>query len=86
MGLLFCLCTGVCRVYVGSYRHGYGRAQRVSAVAATLNNLGPGLGEVAVHFADVNDKAKWILIASMLFGRLEIFTLLILLTPTFWRS
>ncbi|CSA97888.1 TrkH [Vibrio cholerae] len=48
--------------------------------------MGPGLGEVAVHFADVNDKAKWILIASMLFGRLEIFTLLILLTPTFWRS
>ncbi len=38
-----------------------------SAVAATLNNFGPGLGEVAVHFADVNDNAKWILIASMLF-------------------
>ncbi len=57
-----------------------------SAVAATLNNLGPGLGEVAVHFADVNDKAKWVLVVSMLFGRLEIFTLLILLTPTFWRS
>lgn len=57
-----------------------------SAVAATLNNLGPGLGEVAVHFADVNDKAKWILIISMVFGRLEIFTLLILFTPTFWRS
>lgn len=57
-----------------------------SAVAATLNNLGPGLGEVAVHFADVNDTAKWILVISMLFGRLEIFTLLILLTPTFWRS
>jgi trk system potassium uptake protein TrkH len=57
-----------------------------SAVAATLNNLGPGLGEVASHFADINDAAKWILIVSMLFGRLEIFTLLILLTPTFWRS
>ena len=57
-----------------------------SAVAATLNNLGPGLGEVALHFADINDKAKWVLIVSMLFGRLEIFTLLILLTPTFWRS
>lgn len=57
-----------------------------SAVAATLNNLGPGLGEVAVHFADINDGAKWVLIVSMLFGRLEIFTLLILLTPTFWRS
>ena len=57
-----------------------------SAVAATLNNLGPGLGEVSVHFADINDGAKWVLIVSMLFGRLEIFTLLILLTPTFWRS
>ncbi|MGX9419352.1 TrkH family potassium uptake protein [Vibrio sp. RC27] len=57
-----------------------------SAVAATLNNLGPGLGEVAVHFGDINDKAKWVLIVSMLFGRLEIFTLLILFTPAFWRS
>ncbi|SJL84874.1 TrkH family potassium uptake protein [Vibrio palustris] len=57
-----------------------------SAVAATLNNLGPGLGDVAVHFADVNDAAKWILVVSMIFGRLEIFTLLILFTPTFWRS
>lgn len=57
-----------------------------SAVAATLNNLGPGLGEVAVHFGDINDKAKWVLIVAMLFGRLEIFTLLILFTPTFWRS
>jgi trk system potassium uptake protein TrkH len=57
-----------------------------SAVAATLNNLGPGLGDVAVHFGDVNDSAKWILIVSMLFGRLEIFTLLILFTPTFWKN
>ncbi|CAM3593163.1 Trk system potassium uptake protein TrkH [Vibrio aerogenes CECT 7868] len=57
-----------------------------SAVVATLNNLGPGLGEVAVHFADINDGAKWILIVSMLFGRLEIFTLLILFTPTFWKN
>lgn len=57
-----------------------------SAVVATLNNLGPGLGEVAVHFQDINDMAKWVLIASMLFGRLEIFTLLVLFTPAFWRS
>ena len=57
-----------------------------SAIAATLNNLGPGLGEVAVHFGEINDAAKWILIISMLFGRLEVFTLLILFTPTFWRS
>ncbi len=57
-----------------------------SAVAATLNNLGPGLGDIASHFGDINNQAKWILILSMLFGRLEIFTLLVLFTPTFWRK
>jgi trk system potassium uptake protein TrkH len=56
-----------------------------SAVAATLNNLGPGLGEVAKGFMTVPDTAKWIAIVGMLLGRLEIFTLLVLITPTFWR-
>lgn len=57
-----------------------------SAVAATLNNLGPGLGEVASTFAEVNDFGKWVGIAGMLLGRLEIFTVLVLLTPEFWRQ
>lgn len=57
-----------------------------TAVAATLNNLGPGLGDVASHFGDINEQAKWVLIMAMLFGRLEIFTLLVLFTPTFWRN
>lgn len=57
-----------------------------SAVAACLNNLGPGLGEVASNYASLPDMAKWLLVVAMLFGRLEIFTLLVLLTPTFWRS
>ncbi|GAM54854.1 potassium uptake protein trkH [Vibrio ishigakensis] len=57
-----------------------------SAVASTLNNLGPGLGDIALHYGDISDSAKWILIISMLFGRLEVFTLLILFTPAFWRS
>lgn len=57
-----------------------------SSVVATLNNLGPGFAEVAVHFGEINDPAKWILVLSMVFGRLEIFTLLILFTPTFWRT
>ncbi len=48
---------------------------------ATLNNLGPGLGVVADNFATMNPVAKWILIANMLFGRLEVFTLLVLFTP-----
>ena len=56
-----------------------------SAVAATLNNLGPGLGEVASGFMTVPDTAKWIAVVGMLLGRLEIFTLLVLITPTFWR-
>jgi len=57
-----------------------------SAVAATLNNLGPGLGEVADNFKEVNDFSKWLLAFSMLLGRLEIFTLLVVLTPEFWRK
>ncbi len=56
-----------------------------SAVAATLNNLGPGLGDVASGFMNLSDVAKWIAVAGMLLGRLEIFTLLVLITPTFWR-
>ncbi|WP_018233237.1 TrkH family potassium uptake protein [Thioalkalivibrio thiocyanodenitrificans] len=57
-----------------------------SAVAATLNNLGPGLGDVGPHYADINDFAKWMLCLAMVMGRLEIFTVLVLLTPAFWRS
>lgn len=57
-----------------------------SATAATLNNLGPGLGGVAGTYAEVSDTGKWILVLAMLFGRLEIFSLLVLFSPTFWRS
>jgi trk system potassium uptake protein TrkH len=57
-----------------------------SAVAACMNNLGPGLGEVGAHYQDISDVAKYVLSFAMLLGRLEIFTLLVLFTPTFWRS
>ncbi len=56
-----------------------------SAVAACLNNLGPGLGEVALNYAGVPGPAQWLLILAMLLGRLEIFTLLVLFTPAYWR-
>lgn len=56
-----------------------------SAVAATLNNLGPGLGEISSGFSSVPESAKWIAVVGMLLGRLEIFTLLVLITPAFWR-
>lgn len=57
-----------------------------SAVAACMNNLGPGLGEVAENYSQISDLSKWVLSIAMLFGRLEIFTLLVLFTPDFWRS
>jgi len=56
-----------------------------SAVGACLNNLGPGLGAVAENYASLSAEVKWTLTAAMLLGRLEIFTLLVLLTPAFWR-
>lgn len=56
-----------------------------SAVGATITNLGPGLGDVSNHFGNINSTAKWILCFSMLLGRLEVFTLLVLFTPVFWR-
>lgn len=55
------------------------------AVAATLNNLGPGLGDVSQNFTSLPDAGLWLMSFAMLLGRLEIFTLLVLLTPGFWR-
>ena len=56
-----------------------------SAIAASLNNLGPGLGEVANGYASLSNLAKWICIAAMLLGRLELFTLLVLVSRSFWE-
>ena len=57
-----------------------------SATAAALNNLGPGLGAVATNYADLGVFAKSVLCWGMLLGRLEIFTLLVLFMPTFWKN
>ncbi|MEN8710981.1 MAG: TrkH family potassium uptake protein [Arenicellales bacterium] len=56
-----------------------------SATAACLNNLGPGLGDVASNYQTVSDPGKWILSFTMLLGRLELFSLLVVLTPAFWK-
>ena len=56
-----------------------------SAVGACLNNLGPGLGDVASNYTNVSGIGKIILCFAMILGRLEIFTLLVLFTPAFWR-
>ena len=59
-----------------------------SAVVASVNNTGPGLGLVgpATTFAVLEDFQTWVCIFAMLLGRLEIFTLLVVLTPAFWRK
>jgi len=57
-----------------------------AAIATCMNNLGPGLGEVSQTFAQVSDASKLVAVLAMLIGRLEIFTVLVLLHPAFWRS
>jgi len=58
-----------------------------SAMLACLNNFGPGLGQVgpAANYQGMNDFQSWVCIFAMLVGRLEIFTVLILFTPRFWK-
>jgi trk system potassium uptake protein TrkH len=56
-----------------------------SAVGACINNLGPGLSGVAETYGALPGPAKWILCLAMLLGRLEVFTLLVLFTPMFWK-
>ncbi len=57
-----------------------------SAVAACINNLGPGLGDVGAHYGTINSMSKWVLCLAMLMGRLEIFTILVIMSPAFWRK
>jgi trk system potassium uptake protein TrkH len=57
-----------------------------SALAACMNNLGPGLGEVGSHYGNINDTAKAILSFAMLVGRLEVFSILVLFSPAFWKK
>lgn len=62
----------------------------LGSVAATLGNIGPGLGEVgpsnSQNFAAIPDAGKWFLSFLMLLGRLELFTVLMLFSPFFWRE
>jgi len=58
-----------------------------TAVIACVNNIGPGLGEVgpAVNYQGLSDFQTWVCAAGMLLGRLELLSVLVLLTPQFWR-
>jgi trk system potassium uptake protein TrkH len=58
-----------------------------SAAVGSVNNVGPGLGAVgpSTNFSGLTDAQTWICTLAMLIGRLEIFSVLVLFTPTFWR-
>lgn len=58
-----------------------------SAALACINNMGPGMNEVgpATTFASLTDFQTWVCTATLLLGRLELFTLLVVFTPSFWR-
>jgi trk system potassium uptake protein len=60
----------------------------ISSVAATIGNIGPGLGIVGpIHnYLEIPMVGKWVLIACMLLGRLEIYTVIVLLVPEYWRK
>jgi trk system potassium uptake protein TrkH len=59
-----------------------------SAILSSINNMGPGMGTIgpASNFSVLSDAQTWICTAAMLLGRLEIFSVLVLFTPTFWRK
>ncbi len=57
-----------------------------TAVSACINVLGPAFGELASNFQAVSDAGTWVLSGTMILGRLEYFTVLVLLLPTFWQQ
>ena len=61
----------------------------ISGAATSLANVGPGLGNVigpSKTFAGLSDITKWVLILGMLIGRLELLSVIIILTPSFWKN
>jgi len=87
--LAFMLVYGICTVVVTRLLvlSGMNIVTAFSATMACLNNLGPGLNEIgpAGTYVGLNDVQLWLLSATMLLGRLEMFTLLTVFTPGFWR-
>ena len=61
----------------------------VSGAATAICNVGPALGEIigpTGNFAALPDAAKWVLSFGMMLGRLELFTVMVMLAPSFWRG
>ncbi|HNZ72570.1 MAG TPA: potassium transporter TrkG [Prolixibacteraceae bacterium] len=78
---VFFICSLIFMLFVDDYETSIG------AVATCLGNIGPGLGQVgpAFSFSQIPDAGKWFLSFIMLLGRLELFTVLVIFSPSFWR-
>ncbi|HLU13311.1 MAG TPA: potassium transporter TrkG [Arenimonas sp.] len=81
---IWMLCFGL--LVIGMNMTGLDLESSYGAAVATLANLGPGLGEVSTTFGTASDAAVWLGTLGMILGRLEVFSLLVLLTPAFWRE
>jgi trk system potassium uptake protein TrkH len=85
--LIFAVTVGVAAILLAALGNDF--VTSFSAAATATANVGPGIGSVvgpSQNFASLSDPSKWVICAAMLFGRLEIFTVLIVLTPAFWRD
>ena len=88
-GFFFVFIAGFVVTTVALGLHGYDFVTSASGAATAIANVGPGLGPLIGpngNFASIDDTAKWILSAAMLLGRLELFTVLVLFIPSFWRG
>jgi len=84
--VIYMLITIISTITISSL--GYNLESSAGAVAATLGNIGPGIGKVGPieNYAHFPTFGKWFLSFLMLIGRLELFTVLILFSPSFWKK
>jgi trk system potassium uptake protein TrkH len=77
-----------CLIVFAQLATGLDLVSSFSSVVGSINNMGPGLGAVgpSTNFAGLTDAQTWICTLAMLIGRLEIFSVLVLFTATFWRK
>lgn len=87
LGFVFIYLTVTVVATFGMLASGLDFVSALSSVIATLNVVGPGLGQVGAidNYEAVSGAGRVILTFTMLAGRLEVFTVLVLLTPAFWR-
>lgn len=89
MGFFFIYALGFSFLAIALSFVGLDFITAMSGAATSISNVGPGLGPVigpAGTFQTLPDSAKWILAAGMLLGRLELFTILVMFSPHFWKS